>query len=463
MTVIVVCALVCGAQIPVGANGAVAALAPTCLPGAESAAGPGPVAAGFTWQLQANPANAVFIDIAMADDSVGFAAAELGVVYRTTDAGANWTRVMNLGFPYYWYGVAAPSREDVLVSGFNNTTGAGICRWSHDGGANWDPVVDLDTANWLSRARFADSLHGIISAGWNGGVWRTENGGRNAGDWNYVQVDPSRGWFEGNFCYRPDGRCWLTGISLCNSTDDGQTWDVQHSADPVFDGGVWFTDSLRGWTGGGQISSPVSGWVHRTTDGGATWTGRILETPAPVRAVLFLDDSLGFAVGGNIYSNAGFIYSTTDGGDSWVLDLDTGSEMKGIDFKAVGDSVDVWCCGFNRNFTGCIYRTRIRRQVTGVEEHRTQGVARTTSGGSIVRGVLRLPGLGTRSELPGNGRDVPASRAVMSRAALLDAAGRRVMSLRPGPNDVSRLAPGVYFVRAAGQCRRVVIVRGVAG
>lgn len=31
-------------------------------------------------------------------------------------------------------------------------------------------------------------------------------------------------------------------------------------------------------------------------------------------------------------------------------------------------------------------------------------------------------------------------------SSLLDASGRRVLSLRPGPNDVSRLAPGVYFV-----------------
>jgi hypothetical protein len=35
----------------------------------------------------------------------------------------------------------------------------------------------------------------------------------------------------------------------------------------------------------------------------------------------------------------------------------------------------------------------------------------------------------------------------MSRAVLLDIGGRKVMELVPGPNDVSRLAPGVYFVR----------------
>jgi len=36
------------------------------------------------------------------------------------------------------------------------------------------------------------------------------------------------------------------------------------------------------------------------------------------------------------------------------------------------------------------------------------------------------------------------------RAELLDAAGRRVMELRPGANDVRHLSPGVYFVRGEG-------------
>jgi hypothetical protein len=46
-------------------------------------------------------------------------------------------------------------------------------------------------------------------------------------------------------------------------------------------------------------------------------------------------------------------------------------------------------------------------------------------------------------------------------ASLMDAAGRRVMNLAPGANDVSRVAPGVYFIQAsAGQpAARVVIQR----
>jgi hypothetical protein len=52
---------------------------------------------------------------------------------------------------------------------------------------------------------------------------------------------------------------------------------------------------------------------------------------------------------------------------------------------------------------------------------------------AVIRGSLRLP--------PGPGS--PARRS------LLDASGRKVMSLRPGPNDVRHLAPGVYFVHSS--------------
>jgi hypothetical protein len=35
-------------------------------------------------------------------------------------------------------------------------------------------------------------------------------------------------------------------------------------------------------------------------------------------------------------------------------------------------------------------------------------------------------------------------------AVLCDAAGRRLLDLKPGRNDLRSLAPGVYFVRTAG-------------
>ena len=68
----------------------------------------------------------------------------------------------------------------------------------------------------------------------------------------------------------------------------------------------------------------------------------------------------------------------------------------------------------------------------------------TDSGGTIIRGVLFLAGSTSASSSP---------------SWLLDAAGRKVMDLHAGANDVSGLAPGLYFVRdAQAQAVRKVIV-----
>jgi photosystem II stability/assembly factor-like uncharacterized protein len=403
---------------------------------------------GFTWHLQGTFSNTVFTDLSFADDSVGYASAELGIVYKTTNSGTTWARIMNLGFPYYWYGVYALKQPKVIVTGFNNTAGTGIYRWSNNGGTTWDSIVTLDSANWFSRVRFADSVHGIISAGWNGGVWRTVNGGSNPGNWNYVQVDPSLGWFAGNFTFRNDSNCYLTGISFCHSSDWGVNWSVQHSADPVFDGGVSFPDTLHGWTGGGQISAPVMGWIHRTTDGGITWSDRLIETPEPIRAVLFINDTVGFAVGGNHFTGVGAIYSTTNEGDSWRIDINTGVEMQGIDYKMVGDSVDVWCAGFNSSLTGCVYKTRVGLTRNGIEERQTLDASQLTPeiypNPSKFYFTIRFPKSADCQEI----KIFNASGKLISKIATPSARNDRIIETKISLKEIN---PGIYFLKLGNE------------
>jgi hypothetical protein len=68
---------------------------------------------------------------------------------------------------------------------------------------------------------------------------------------------------------------------------------------------------------------------------------------------------------------------------------------------------------------------------TGVAEPVAPKAVRRDLAPSLVRGVLMMEDRGRKTE---------------DRAELLDASGRRVIVLKPGANDVSRLAPGVYFV-----------------
>jgi hypothetical protein len=72
---------------------------------------------------------------------------------------------------------------------------------------------------------------------------------------------------------------------------------------------------------------------------------------------------------------------------------------------------------------------------------------------TVCRNVLYLPGPRDMTEMPGISDRVP-------RPVLLDVSGRKVLDLTPGENDVSRLAPGVYFIRSSGTraAGRVVIL-----
>jgi len=66
-------------------------------------------------------------------------------------------------------------------------------------------------------------------------------------------------------------------------------------------------------------------------------------------------------------------------------------------------------------------------------------------GPTVLRGKLHLP--------PGIGAGHPEP-------VLLDAAGRKLMTLKPGENDLSRLTPGVYFFRDAhGRTGQIRLVR----
>jgi hypothetical protein len=90
-----------------------------------------------------------------------------------------------------------------------------------------------------------------------------------------------------------------------------------------------------------------------------------------------------------------------------------------------------------------------------MEETENSELAKKKAKATIVRGVLVLDAVGSRQN-------------TAHREELLDISGRKVMELRAGPNDVSRVAPGVYFVREehsrvqgveGSRVRKVVVTR----
>ena len=275
--------------------------------------------------------------------------------WKTTNGGASWTEILNLGFPYYWYGVTTLSANEVVISGFNDSNFEGIIRWSQDGGTTWTNDIVLTTSGWSFRTRFANANDGLVMDGLAlnapNAAHVTTDGGQTATDWTLVQpVDPNGGWFGNEFSLLSNLHARASGISYCSSTNGGGAWTCGPPVDSVFDGPVFFANDKAGWVGGGEISPNVEGWVHRTTDGGNTWSGRTLDDGWPVRQINFLTAQVGWAAGGNVYTGVGGMYYSADGGQTWTLDISTGAEMSSCDSKHSGKNYQIWCAGYNASF-----------------------------------------------------------------------------------------------------------------
>jgi len=91
---------------------------------------------------------------------------------------------------------------------------------------------------------------------------------------------------------------------------------------------------------------------------------------------------------------------------------------------------------------GNSYATIKYTQAGALTETRSAEVRPTIVGPTIVRRVLFLQNGDCTGE-----RQTRASVGLSPLCALLDISGRNALNLHPGPNDVSRLSPGVYFVR----------------
>lgn len=319
-----------------------------------------------TWNKLGTMAAAVVHDVTFVSPRKGYAAAELGQVWRTTDGGAHWTLLLNRGFPYYYYGIYA-SGQTIVASGFNDQTSEGILTESGDGGAHWKKDTILSSDSWADRVRYAQKLENGLAMNGLGAssdpniAWWSKRGK----SWKSDVPDPNGGWFGSQFTLLKDGNAYASGITFCVSPDAGAKWNCTPPADSVFDGAAEFVSDRIGWSGGGEISPDVAGWLHRTTDGGNTWSKRVLNTPWPIREILFLNKRIGWAAGGNIYSNVGGIYFSSDGGKHWVLDADTGDEMGACADQPLGNGqTQVWCIGsmFNgSNFNSETYSTVVSR------------------------------------------------------------------------------------------------------
>lgn len=162
-----------------------------------------------------------------------------GGIWRSTDAGNNWTAMTDDAPRLSVTSIAqAPSNPDVLYAGtgegFPNgdaAIGDGILK-SLDGGLTWDVLPSTSGGTdflFVNRVIVSDSDADLVLAAAQSGIWRSTNGG---GEWTRVLEPPSfRGFYQilaepGNFSIQ---YAVEDGSGVWKSVDAGVSWKEANS------------------------------------------------------------------------------------------------------------------------------------------------------------------------------------------------------------------------------------------
>ncbi len=311
-------------------------------------------------------------------------------LYRTTNGGVFWHKVISQGLPASYRGKAqlamAPSDPDILYAsfgdGFLTSEGASwLCR-SLDFGASWEIRSTVDYSKWQGWfshdvAVSPDDPNEIVVVGIE--VWRSENGGltlsqTSVGGTGYSNPPPEGPDGLPNYVHSdahdvifhpiyPDVLYICSDGGIHQSFDGGFTFASRNGGlqtaqfyngfstsptDPVFCmGGLQDNNTIRWngdltWTrfGGGDGSwtaiHPTNDdiffyssqylSVRRTTDGGANFSSLTIPASSPVAFIAPYVVSPAF--GAYMYAGSAIVARSTDGGSNWTV-TNSGAPLDG--------------------------------------------------------------------------------------------------------------------------------------
>jgi len=295
-------------------------------------------------------------DVCFVDQNNGWAVGDRGIIWHTSDGGEIWKQ-QRFGVPWRLESVHFIDVEHGWVAGgfvrpYTHTS-TGVVLITDNGGQTWHHYCKL-TLPGLKKIRFFTRRHGWAigygSAMYPAGVFLTDDGGRS---WKPLTGIRTSGWMAGDMVDQNNGALagrnglavavrrggieaaripafglrslarlrlaapvsgWLIGDDalVMTTSDLGTTW--QSTSGDLPDGVVghfdWKALAVIGqkcWVAG----SPGTRVLY-TENGGKMWDAFVTGQRLPIRAMTFVDDLNGWAVG-----ELGLILTTKDGGRSW--------------------------------------------------------------------------------------------------------------------------------------------------
>ncbi|MFC1563865.1 YCF48-related protein [candidate division KSB1 bacterium] len=256
---------------------------------------------GLTWRKVLREEQSNLLSIKFKDANNGFAAGLGGRLYQTTDGGENWTNRTS-GYFSSLYTVDFVNEKQGWAGG--NTT---LLRTSN-GGNTWE-IYLFDEDIYIRGIDFISTTEGWFvgyDSLYNGVVHKTTDGGITWQDITPAQIpalnalqflDEDTGYAVGD-----DGTILIT-------KDGGENWTIQETVTKYPLGALFFLNSNTGWICG------YGGQISKTIDGGASWQDTILDSGFPYfREIQFVNKDVGWISDGNWNS----FWKTVDGGETWI-------------------------------------------------------------------------------------------------------------------------------------------------
>ncbi len=287
--------------------------------------------ASWTVQYQA-PEGITLRGIKMLTTDTGYAVGgpDWGVqgnpyVLKTTNGGANWTRLNLPAQVSGWQGgIDCLSTLTCLSVGI---TGQAIR--TTDGGATWALSAMPDYGGYLYTTYFGSSSL-VFAGGTNGKSFRSTNGGAS---WNEFFPGGSVVIWEftcfGSICYGAGN-----GATMAISTDAGASWTRRFA--PQGDLlGLHFFSPTTGYLAG------QGGLIYYTTDGGLTFSTQLSINSVDLFDIEMVNTQEGWAAGGFRLGNENYdgrMYHTTNAGGAWtrITDIPATALIWEVDFVDAG-------------------------------------------------------------------------------------------------------------------------------
>lgn len=265
------------------------------------------------------------LDMSFPSDDTGFVSLGNGTMKKTVDGGLNWS------------GVSVPVGYNGPLEFLSGTTGlilsdSGILRTINCGGS-WSVMLSNPNVSWRD-------IHFISSnVGYAAGptafassdsvfVYKTVNGGVT---WNICTIIHDWGAQVPILNFRTSLEGYLFGgDSIHRTADGGVTWTGVYS-DP---GGAFISTLSAPDPTTAYCTDMNSMEIVKSVNGGTTWspTGQFMGNPA--WGSYFINASFGFMCGGNGI-NAGYIAQTINGGSSWTSPVIGSNTFWCMDFPSM--------------------------------------------------------------------------------------------------------------------------------